>query len=184
MGRLLHAGEQRRPQLRLGEEQRLAAVVGQLVLVRPGQRSRRASLDAQPAYAADSDVDRVQARRHPPRAPATGRASRARLASRAAGSARHGRSTRAQLVAGWIHTGDNGRIDAHGFLHYRGRQKEMIKVNGMSVSPADVEMLLTQHPAVESVAVGSTYDAGTGQRPAAFNVPKPCVEGNNARNRE
>nr|MCW2727460.1 acyl-CoA synthetase [Aeromicrobium sp.] len=81
-------------------------------------------------------------------------------------------ATAEQLVEGWIHTGDNGRIDEHGFLHYLGRRKEMIKVNGMSVFPADVEMLLAQHPGVDSVAVVPTDDPRTGQRPVAFVVPK------------
>ncbi|MBA4608037.1 AMP-binding protein [Aeromicrobium sp. Marseille-Q0843] len=86
---------------------------------------------------------------------------------------RNEEATREQLVDGWIHTGDNGRIDEQGFLHYLGRRKEMIKVRGMSVFPADVEMLLAQHPAVDSVAVVPTDDPDTGQRPVAFVVPKP-----------
>lgn len=86
---------------------------------------------------------------------------------------RNEQATREQLVDGWIHTGDNGRIDEQGFLHYLGRRKEMIKVNGMSVFPADVEMLLAQHPAVDSVAVVPTDDPSTGQRPVAFVVPRP-----------
>ncbi|MTB88121.1 AMP-binding protein [Aeromicrobium senzhongii] len=86
---------------------------------------------------------------------------------------RNEEATREQLVDGWIHTGDNGRIDERGFLHYLGRRKEMIKVNGMSVFPADVEMLLAQHPAVDSVAVVPTDDPDTGQRPVAFVVPRP-----------
>ena len=85
---------------------------------------------------------------------------------------RNEEATREQLVDGWIHTGDNGRIDEQGFLHYLGRRKEMIKVNGMSVFPADVEMLLAQHPGVESVAVVPTDDPATGQRPVAFVVPR------------
>lgn len=85
---------------------------------------------------------------------------------------RNEEATREQLVDGWIHTGDNGRIDEQGFLHYLGRRKEMIKVNGMSVFPADVEMLLAQHPAVDSVAVVPTDDEKTGQRPVAFVVPR------------
>ncbi|MET0467490.1 MAG: AMP-binding protein [Aeromicrobium sp.] len=85
---------------------------------------------------------------------------------------RNEEATREQLVDGWIHTGDNGRIDEQGFIHYLGRRKEMIKVNGMSVFPADVEMLLAQHPAVDSVAVVPTDDPDTGQRPVAFVVPR------------
>lgn len=89
---------------------------------------------------------------------------------------RNEQATREQLVDGWIHTGDNGRIDEHGFLHYLGRNKEMIKVNGMSVFPADVEVLLSQHDAVGSVAVVPTDDPSTGQKPVAFVVPKPGAE--------
>ncbi|MCL3837631.1 AMP-binding protein [Aeromicrobium duanguangcaii] len=85
---------------------------------------------------------------------------------------RNEEATRDQLIDGWIHTGDNGRIDEQGFIHYLGRRKEMIKVRGMSVFPADVEMLLAQHPAVESVAVVPTDDPETGQRPVAFVVPR------------
>lgn len=84
---------------------------------------------------------------------------------------RNKEATRRQLVDDWIHTGDSGRIDEQGFLHYLGRRKEMIKVKGMSVFPADVEMLLSQHPAVDSVAVVPTGDSETGQRPVAFVVP-------------
>ncbi|TNM36513.1 AMP-binding protein [Nocardioides albidus] len=86
---------------------------------------------------------------------------------------RNDEATREQLVDGWIHTGDSGRIDELGLLHYLGRRKEMIKVNGMSVFPADVEMLLAQHPAVGAVAVVPTDDERTGQRPVAFVVPQP-----------
>ncbi|MET8815511.1 AMP-binding protein [Streptomyces sp. NPDC004549] len=80
-------------------------------------------------------------------------------------------ATAEQLVDGWIHTGDNGRFDEHGFLHYLGRRKEMIKVKGMSVFPAEIEMLLASHPRVESVAVVPVDDPDSGQRPVAFVTP-------------
>ena len=86
---------------------------------------------------------------------------------------RNPEATAAQLVDGWIHTGDNGRIDEDGLLHYLGREKEMIKVNGMSVFPADVEMLLAQYPGVDSVAVVPTDDPDRGQRPVAFVTARP-----------
>lgn len=81
---------------------------------------------------------------------------------------RNPEATKEQLVDGWVHTGDNGRIDSEGFLHYLGRRKEMIKVKGMSVFPAEIEMLLAQHSEVESVAVVPAEDLETGQRPVAF----------------
>lgn len=89
---------------------------------------------------------------------------------------RNEKATAEQLVDGWVHTGDNGRIDEQGFLHYLGRSKEMIKVNGMSVFPADVEMLLAQHEAVDSVAVVPTDDPETGQKPVAFVVSRADVD--------
>lgn len=84
---------------------------------------------------------------------------------------RNPEATADQLVDGWIHTGDNGRIDEEGLLHYLGRRKEMIKVKGMSVFPAEIEVLLAQHPLVESVAVVPTDDPDSGQRPVAFVLP-------------
>lgn len=76
--------------------------------------------------------------------------------------------TARQLRDGWLHTGDNGRIDEDGCLHYLGRAKDMIKVKGMSVFPAEVEMLLSQHPDVRSAAVVAAEHASKGQQPVAF----------------
>src|SRR5699024_6300977 len=86
---------------------------------------------------------------------------------------RNPEATAQQLVDGWIHTGDNGRVDEYGFLHFLGRSKEMIKVNGMSVFPAEVEMLLAQHESVESVGVVPRVDRDTVQLRVAFVVPHP-----------
>src|SRR5699024_9320743 len=61
-----------------------------------------------------------------------------------------------------------GFLDEDGCLHYLARSKDMIKVNGMSVFPAEVEMMLADHPALDSVAVVPADDAVTGQRPVAF----------------
>ena len=59
--RLLHAGQQRREQLLLGEDEARAAVVGELVLVGHRQRPGRARLDAQAAEDAAGVVDLVRA---------------------------------------------------------------------------------------------------------------------------
>lgn len=84
---------------------------------------------------------------------------------------RNPEATAAQLRDGWLHTGDSGYLDEDGCLHFLARSKEMIKVKGMSVFPAEVEMLLAQHPEVGSVAVVAAEDAETGQRPVAFVTP-------------
>ena len=50
---------------------------------------------------------------------------------------------------GWFRTGDLGWLDHDGRLHFAGRLKEIIKVHGITVSPAEVEEFVLQHPAVE-----------------------------------
>ncbi len=69
---------------------------------------------------------------------------------------------------GWLHTGDIGRIDELGYLHYLGRNKEMLKVRGMSVFPSEVEAMLSKHPAVLGSAVVGRKDEHKGQVPIAF----------------
>lgn len=54
---------------------------------------------------------------------------------------------------GWFRTGDVGRLDADGRLHYIGRAHEMMKVKGISISPAEVESLLVQHNRVDEAFV-------------------------------
>ncbi len=77
-------------------------------------------------------------------------------------------ATRESLRDGWLHTGDIGLLDEHGYLHFLGRHKEMLKVKGMSVFPAEIEALLGQHPAVAGSGVVGLEDAEKGQIPVAF----------------
>lgn len=74
----------------------------------------------------------------------------------------------AALNDGWFHTGDLGLIRDDGCLRYIGRRKEMIKVNGMSVFPSELESLLSEHPALGAVAVVGVPDAERGERPRAY----------------
>lgn len=57
------------------------------------------------------------------------------------------------LRDGWLYTGDLGRISAGGAIHYVGRSKDMLKINGMSVYPSEIEACLVSHPAVAQAAV-------------------------------
>lgn len=77
------------------------------------------------------------------------------------------------LRDGWFHTGDIGMYDEHGYLHFLGRRKEMLKVNGMSVFPPEIEALLCQHPAVAGAAVIGRADEKRGEVPVAFVQLKP-----------
>jgi long-chain acyl-CoA synthetase len=80
-------------------------------------------------------------------------------------------ATARALRDGWLHTGDIGSLDEDGCLHFLGRNKEMIKVNGMSVFPSEVEALLTRHPDVRTAAVVPLADVEKGQVPLAFVQP-------------
>lgn len=72
------------------------------------------------------------------------------------------------LADGWVFTGDTGRLSSDGTLHYLGRQKEMLKVNGMSVFPSEVEVLLARNQKVEDVGVVGHPDDKTGQSVHAY----------------
>jgi fatty-acyl-CoA synthase/long-chain acyl-CoA synthetase len=82
----------------------------------------------------------------------------------------------AALRDGWLHSGDIGLISEQGFIRYLGRRKEMLKVNGMSVFPSELEALLGQHPAILASAVLGRSDQERGQLPVAFVVLKPGSE--------
>ena len=60
---------------------------------------------------------------------------------------------------GWLHTGDLGRFDGAGNLFLTDRLKELIKVRGYQVAPAQLEAELSAHPAVADVAVVPRPDA-------------------------
>lgn len=73
---------------------------------------------------------------------------------------------------GFLHTGDIGIIDDEGFISVTDRLKEMVKVKGIGVAPAELENLLLGHPAVRDCAVTGIPDDRAGERPKAFVVPK------------
>jgi long-chain acyl-CoA synthetase len=81
-------------------------------------------------------------------------------------------ATAAALRNGWLHTGDIGRVDAHGYLTITDRKKEMIKYKGFGIAPAEIEALLFEHDGVADAAVVGTPDADAGEVPKAFVVRK------------
>lgn len=87
--------------------------------------------------------------------------------------------TAAILRDGWLWTGDLALQDRDGFLFHRGRAKEILKVGGHRVSPAEIEHVLQGHPDVAEVAVLGTPHDLLGEEPAALVVarngrtPKP-----------
>ncbi|WID99219.1 AMP-binding protein [Bosea vestrisii] len=79
------------------------------------------------------------------------------------------------IRGGFLHTGDIGVIDTEGYLHFLGRRKEMLKVKGMSVFPAEIEALLGQHPAIAGSGVIGREDAERGQVPVAYICLNPAA---------
>lgn len=73
---------------------------------------------------------------------------------------------------GFLHTGDQGYIDEDGIIHISDRLKELIKVKGIGVAPAELEDLLLGHPIVEDVAVLGILDDYSGEIPKAYIVLK------------
>ncbi|WP_085993011.1 class I adenylate-forming enzyme family protein [Oceanobacillus senegalensis] len=69
---------------------------------------------------------------------------------------------------GWLRTGDVGRIDENGYIQLLGRSKEMYKVSGELVSPREVEIVISEHPAVNQVNVIGVPDSLTTEIGAAF----------------
>lgn len=72
---------------------------------------------------------------------------------------------------GWLHTGDNGEIDADGTLRIIDRIDDLIISGGVNVSPTDVERALGAHHSVADVAVVGAPDQDWGERVVAYIVP-------------
>lgn len=73
---------------------------------------------------------------------------------------------------GWLKTGDLGYLDQENHLFVVGRKKELINVDGLKVSPAEVENVIYELPGVSLVKVFSLDDPLRGEVPAAYVVMK------------
>ncbi|MBA3011943.1 MAG: fatty acid--CoA ligase [Proteobacteria bacterium] len=71
---------------------------------------------------------------------------------------------------GWLHTGDIGVIDGEGYLKITDRLKDVIKTGGEWISSLELEDIISQHPAVNEVAVVGITDEKWGERPLAMVV--------------
>ncbi len=72
------------------------------------------------------------------------------------------------LICGWYFTGDIGHLDEDGDLFVTGRVDDMMITGGENVLPAEIESVLSLHPAVAEVAVVGLPDERWGQRVTAF----------------
>jgi acyl-CoA synthetase (AMP-forming)/AMP-acid ligase II len=76
-------------------------------------------------------------------------------------------ATATVFADGWYRTGDVGWREPEGWVHLTDRSKEMIKVNGFQVAPAEIEAVLHGHPGVADCAVFGVPDPRAGEVPVA-----------------
>jgi len=69
---------------------------------------------------------------------------------------------------GWLHSGDLGTMDEHGYFRIVGRLKDLISRGGQSVYPAEVEYFLHTHPKIQDVQVISVPDERLGEEVCAW----------------
>ncbi|HEX6318660.1 MAG TPA: AMP-binding protein [Burkholderiales bacterium] len=78
---------------------------------------------------------------------------------------------------GWLRTGDLGELTADGRLRMIGRLKDVFRVGGENVAPAEVEEVLLAHPAVETAQVVGVPDKRLGEVPCAYVTLKHGFHG-------
>lgn len=71
---------------------------------------------------------------------------------------------------GWLHTGDVARVDESGYYFVVDRLKDMIITGGYNIYPAEIERVVSGHPAVALVAVGAVPDPVRGELARAYVV--------------
>jgi long-chain acyl-CoA synthetase len=79
-------------------------------------------------------------------------------------------ATAETLRNGWLHTGDIGRMDDHGYVYILDRTKDMVISGGLNVYPREIEEVLLRHPAISQAAVIGIPDAKWGEAVKAVVV--------------
>ncbi len=77
------------------------------------------------------------------------------------------------LRGGWLHTGDVGAFDEHGFLTLMDRAKDLIISGGSNIYPREVEEVLLRHEGVAECSVVGRHHADWGEEVIAFIVKSP-----------
>lgn len=79
------------------------------------------------------------------------------------------------LRNGWLHTGDIARMDKDGYFYILGRLKDLIKVHGLQVWPAEIEEVILQYPGVRECVVAGVPDENCGERVKTWVIPQEGV---------
>jgi fatty-acyl-CoA synthase len=77
-------------------------------------------------------------------------------------------TAKAFTADGWLRTGDLGSLTADGRLRMTGRLKDVFRVGGENVAPAEVEEVLLAHPAVQTAQVIGVPDPRLGEVGCAY----------------
>jgi acetyl-CoA synthetase len=85
-------------------------------------------------------------------------------------------ATEAKFVGDWMTTGDQGIMDADGYVHFFGRDDDVITSAGFRIGPGEIEDCLTGHPAVALAAAVGKPDLLRTEIVKAYLVLKDGVE--------
>ena len=81
-------------------------------------------------------------------------------------------ATRDKFIGDWMTTGDRGRVDPDGYIHFIGRDDDVITSSGYRIGPGEIEDCLLRHPAVALAAVVGKPDPVRTEIVKAFVVLK------------
>jgi acyl-CoA synthetase (AMP-forming)/AMP-acid ligase II len=82
-------------------------------------------------------------------------------------------ATASALVDGWFHTGDLAERDGEGYYSIVGRAREVIRTGGETVSPTEVDDVVSTAPGVVDAGVAGVPDDDWGELVTAFVVLQP-----------
>ena len=88
------------------------------------------------------------------------------------------------FINGWFRTGDQGVMDAEGYLTITGRLKEIINRGGEKISPREVDEILMDHPAVQQVVTFAMPHEKLGEEVAAAVVLREGMQASDQELRE
>ncbi len=89
-------------------------------------------------------------------------------------------ATRKKFIGDWMTTGDQGHVDEDGYIHFVGRDDDVITSSGYRIGPGEIEDCLIQHEAVLLAAAVGKPDPLRTEIVKAFLVLKPGREGTDA----
>ena len=82
-------------------------------------------------------------------------------------------ATREKFIGDWMTTGDRASVDEDGYIHFVGRDDDVITSSGYRIGPGEIEDCLIRHPAVALAAVVGKPDPVRTEIVKAFVVLKP-----------